>query len=108
MPNPINSVSPNDFYWSDVPEERELHDRTVQNLERRLSPPCGGPESVLAGALCGDDTAVSNACRAAQPGSVDAFLCDDQKLERAQQFVQTTTWELLRSLVVSVLIRVPK
>jgi hypothetical protein len=43
--------------------------------------------SVTGAALCGDQTAVSNACRSAQPDSFDEVLCDDRVLEKAQQFV---------------------
>jgi hypothetical protein len=46
---------------------------------------CRSPTTVIGGALCADDTAVSNACRRAKPGTVDDFLCDDRNLEKAQK-----------------------
>jgi hypothetical protein len=33
---------------------------------------------------CDDHTAVSNACRRAKPESLDSYLCDDKKMEKAQ------------------------
>jgi hypothetical protein len=41
-------------------------------------------DSVVAGALCGEDTVISDACRKAEPGTFDAYLCDDRKLEKVQ------------------------
>jgi hypothetical protein len=89
MPEPVSSISHNNAYWSDPPAE---------NPDRRLGSPCGSPKSVLTGMLCGDDTAVSNACRKALPGSVDAYLCDDRKLKAAQDLVERTTWDILKAL----------
>jgi len=108
MAEPINSISHRDVFWSDPPDERDLHDRLVENLDKRLSPPCGGPDTVLEGVLCGDDTAVSNACRKARPGSVDAYLCDDRKLKQAQDWVGQTTWDLIKKILTSALLRFVK
>jgi hypothetical protein len=105
MPGPITSVSNTDVYWSDPPAERELHDRIVRDLDQRSGGPCADPSSVIGGALCGDDTAVSNACRRSQPGSVDEYLCDDSKLKQAQDRVSETTWDMLKSIIAAALLR---
>ena len=108
MAEPLSPISHRDVYWSDFPAERDLHDRLVKDLDERLSPPCGGPNTVLEGVLCGDETAVSNACRRAQPGSVDAYLCDDRKLKAAQDWVGETTWDMLKRIVAAALLRFVK
>jgi hypothetical protein len=108
MPGPITSISNGDVYWSDPPAERELHDRIVEDLDQRPSGPCGSPRSVIDGVLCGDDTAVSTACRRAQPGSVDEYLCDDRKLKAAQDWVGETTWDMLKRILSAALLRTVK
>jgi hypothetical protein len=108
MPGPITSISNGDVHWSDPPAERELHDRIVADLDQRSSGPCSDPRSVVGGALCGDDTAVSNACRRARPGSTDAYLCDDRKLKQAQDWVGETTWDMLKRIISAALLRTAK
>jgi hypothetical protein len=89
MSDPINSVSYNNVRWDDPQAE---------SSEQHSSLLCGSPKSVLTGMLCGDETAVSNACRKAPPGSVDAYLCDDRKLKDAQDLVNQTVWDILKTL----------
>jgi hypothetical protein len=108
MPGPINSVSNRDVYWSEPPTANDRHDRTVSALEQRSGGSCANPGSVIGAALCGDDTAVSNACRRARPGSVDEYLCDDRKLAAAYQWVGRTTWDTLKSIVTAALFRTLK
>ena len=85
MPDPIVlGGASRDFGRNNPPEESELHDRNVKSLDSEIYGVCRNPDTVLGGALCGDDTAVSNACRRSQPGSVDAWVCDDKNLERVE------------------------
>jgi hypothetical protein len=37
-------------------------------------------------------TAVSNACRRAQPGTVDEYLCDDRNLEK----IEKSCWDIAK------------
>jgi hypothetical protein len=89
MTQPISSVSNNDAYWSRLPADAPDH---------RPNKMCESPKSVVTGALCGNDTAVSNACRKALPGTIDAYVCDDRKLAHAQDAVEKTTWYVLKAL----------
>lgn len=53
---------------------------------------CKNPEGVIEGLLCGDQTAISDACRRAKPGSIDNYLCDDKNLKQAQD----TAWGIAK------------
>jgi hypothetical protein len=48
--------------------------------------------------LCGDQTAVSNACRRAKPNTIDEALCDDPALQKAQNWfadISEKAWQLI-------------
>lgn len=47
---------------------------------------CQNANTVTAGALCGEDTVVSDACRA-PVSDVDAFVCDDRKMAGLQDTI---------------------
>lgn len=96
MSDPIASgVSPRDAVWSTPPDEAELHDRITKKIDDETFGVCRDPRTVLDGMICGDETAVSNACRRAKPESVDAFLCDDKKLES----LQSGAWDLAQKAI---------
>jgi hypothetical protein len=99
MSDPINPVSHDYARWADPSAEKP---------DQRSSPLCGNPRSVVAGMFCGDDVAVSNACRKALPGSAEAFLCDDRKLKEAQDLVEQTFWDILKALLLGRLARIVK
>jgi hypothetical protein len=92
MPDPISSVSHRDVYWNDPPSEAELHDHFDHQLSEQTYGFCRSPGSVIEGAICDDQTAVSNACRRSKPGSVDAYLCNDKNLEK----VENKAWEIAK------------
>ncbi len=93
MPEPIGSGFPTrDVGWYNAPEEGELHDRFTKKLDEQTFGVCRDPQSVLDGVICGDDTAISNACRRAKPESVDAYICDDKNLAKAED----TAWEIAK------------
>jgi len=69
MPDPVtSSVSYRDFYTHD-PEKDDFRDAILKGVDQRAYGVCATPEGLLAGVLCNDDTAVSNACRTAKPGT---------------------------------------
>ena len=58
----------------------------LKRADERAYGVCGGPTNVVGGVVCDDQTAISNACRRAEPGSIDDSLCDDLTLQGAQDF----------------------
>jgi hypothetical protein len=110
MPGPIPSLSGRDPFWFEPPppSERSSSEPLASAPDARPGVLCGDPKSVIAGAFCRDDTAVSNACRRAQPRSVDAYLCDDPGLKRAQDWVAKTAWDVLVKVAVSAFTRIWK
>jgi hypothetical protein len=107
MPGPIQSLSGRDPFWFEPPSPSERDSvGPLVDPGGRTPGLCGDPQGVIAGALCGDDTAVSNACRRAQPSSVDAYLCDDPGLKQAQDWVVKTTWDVLVKVAISALTRI--
>jgi hypothetical protein len=87
MPDPIGSVSRRDISWVDQPSDREDFRATIlQRADEGKYGVCGAPTTVIGAALCGDETAVSNACRRARPGTVDETFCDDTALRKAQDW----------------------
>jgi hypothetical protein len=88
MPDPISSVSYRDASWPEQPTERDDFRSTIQrSVDERSYGACHDPTTVVGATLCGDEVAVSNACRRAKPGTVDDALCDDPALQRAQQWL---------------------
>ena len=82
MPDPVNNaISYRDVYSYD----------------------CARPQGLLAGVLCSDSTAVSDACRTAVPGTTAAYVCDDRNLQGVQQAIQTTTWDILKNVIATAL-----
>ncbi len=84
MPAPIGSVSYRDIVWADQPSDREDFRETVTR-DGSYSV-CHDAPTVLGAAIWGHESDVSNACRCAQPGTIDALLCDDLALEKGQNF----------------------
>jgi hypothetical protein len=58
---------------------------------------CMHADSVISGALCGEDTVVSNACRAGH-GDIDKTLCDDKELKSVQDGVWNAMKEGLKMI----------
>jgi len=80
MADTIGSVSSRDFSWGDLPTDNlEMRDHARQQADAHTYGFCAEPSSVIGGALCGDDTAVSNACRRASPDSVDLGSANESK-----------------------------
>jgi hypothetical protein len=52
---------------------------------------------VISGALCGENTVISDACRAGK-SDVDRTLCDDKQLQAAQHGVWEATKDVLRMI----------
>lgn len=85
MTEPIRSVSPRDYTWADQPSERDDFRSTIAGrADARTYGACHEPSTVVGAALCDDQTALSNACRRAKPGTVDDILCDDRTLHEVQ------------------------
>jgi hypothetical protein len=88
MPDPSSSVTYRDISWADQPAERsDFRETLIGDLDERKYGICGDPTSVMGAALCGDELAVSNACRRAEPSTLDEVLCDDPPLHEAQKFL---------------------
>ncbi len=92
MPDPITSGTSRDWGWYDSPDEGEMHDRITKDADSQTYGICREPRTVLGGMAWGDQTAISNACRRAKPGSDDAYLCDDKNLAKAED----TAWEIAK------------
>jgi hypothetical protein len=85
MPDPIGSVSYRDVLWADQPSDREdFRDTVTRDTRDGFYSVCGELPTVLGAAIWGDETDISNACRCAEPGTLDALLCDDLALEEVQ------------------------
>ena len=52
---------------------------------------------MISGALCDEDTVISNACRAGH-GDIDRTLCDDTQLQAAQHGVWEATKDSLKTI----------
>src|SRR6266849_6553848 len=98
----INSVSFRDIYVHD-PDQDDMRDAIVKSADQRNYGVCAHPQGMVAGVLCNDDTAVSNACRTAKDGTTVAYLCDDRNLRDAQETVAKTTLDILKNIVASAL-----
>jgi hypothetical protein len=87
MSDPISSVSPRDISWIDQPSDRDdFRETLARRLDERTYGVCHDPATVIGAALCDDQAAAANACRRAQSGSVDEFLCDDPALQKVQDW----------------------
>jgi hypothetical protein len=103
MPEPIrNNVSYNDFSYYD-PDTDHTRETILSRLDQRTYGACARPEGILSSVVCGDDTAVSNACRTAKPGSAAAYVCNDKNLKAAQEEVERSTWDVLKNIIASAL-----
>jgi hypothetical protein len=103
MTDPFSPVSYRELSWPDLPiESADNRKRLLDHLEDETYGVCRMPSSVIGGALCGDATAISNACRRAAPGTVDAFLCDDKELEKLQNLAldlaKKASWRIVELL----------
>ena len=58
---------------------------------------CTHADSVISGALCGEDTVISNARRAGH-GDIDRILYDDKQLQATQHGVWEATKDTLRTI----------
>jgi hypothetical protein len=87
MPDPLGSVSYRDLSWPDQPSDRDDFRATLERrADERTYGICGEPKTVIGAMLCGDPTAVSNACRQSKPDTIDDTLCDDPALHRVQKW----------------------
>ena len=108
MPDPIGSASRRDISWIDQPSDREDFRATIlQRADERTYGVCGAPSTVIGAALCGDETAVSNACRRAKSGTFDETFCDDIALRKAQDWFAELA-EKAVELVLGAKMRQPK
>jgi len=108
MPDPLGSVSRRDIGWIDQPSDREDFRATIlQRADDRNYGVCGTPTTVVGAVLCGDETAVSNACRRAKPGTVDETFCDDVALREVQDWFAELAERALE-LVLGAKMRQPK
>ena len=88
MSDPIASVTHRDLSWPDLPSDRNDFRETIEHrADERTYGPCERPTTVIGAALCGNQDAVSSACRRAVPGTLDEYLCDDRALQKVQTFV---------------------
>jgi len=99
MPDPIGSVSHRDVYSYDPDLETGMHDRNLQHVDEQTFGACRAPQSVLGGASCGDDTAISNTCRRSKPGTVDGVLCDDKALHEVQKGLLSIAKEAAKKVI---------
>ena len=84
--NPISSAFSTAYHqWNDPVEGSALEY-------------CRGANTVTVGALCGEATVVSDACRAPN-NAVDAFVCDDGKMAEAQHTLLGTVKDLALSIL---------
>jgi hypothetical protein len=67
-------------------------------------PPCRNAEGVIEGFLCRDPKVVSDACRRATSG-FDAFVCDEPRMKRLEDSIVRETWTLMRTLLISWVLR---
>jgi hypothetical protein len=104
MPDPISSsVSYRDLSVYDPDNDVAMRDTLVKSADKESFGPCAHPQGLLSGVLCNDDTAVSDACRTAQPGTVTAYLCDDRSLAGVQEAVEKTTVDVLKNIIATAL-----
>jgi len=76
--------------WQRMQEEESSTSKAARDY-------CTHADSVVSGFLCNEDTVVSNACRAGR-GEMDQTLCDDKKLQAAQQGVWDTMKDALKMI----------
>jgi hypothetical protein len=108
VPDPIGLLSRRDVSWIDQPSDREDFRETIlHRLDARNYGVCGAPTTVIGAALCGDETAVSNACRRAKHGTVDETFCDDLALQKMQDWFARLA-EKAVELVLGAKMRQPK
>jgi hypothetical protein len=104
MPDPISSsVSYRDLSAYDPDKDVGMRDAIAKSADKQVLGPCANPQGLLAGVICNDDTAVSNACRTAQPGTATAYICDDRNLAGVQEQVEKTTWDVLKNIIATAL-----
>jgi hypothetical protein len=104
MPDPINSsISYRDVYAYDPEKDVGMRETVLKSADQQTYGACARPQGLLAGVLCGDDTAVSDACRTAKPGTTASYLCDDRNLAGIQDGVQRTTWDVLKNIIATAL-----
>ena len=76
--------------WQRMQDEETSTNRAARDY-------CTHADSVISGALCGEDTVISNACRAGH-GDLDQTLCDDRQLHEAQTTVWQATKDTLKTI----------
>ena len=103
MPSPLQSISPRDVAWQSGATEGQLHDDLVHQLDAKKSGACRDPQGVLSSVICGDDTAVSNACRNSKSGTFDSYVCDDTNFKKLQDVAEHATWDVLKSILAAAL-----
>ena len=63
---------------------------------------CRDADTVIEGFLCNEPTVVSNACRN-PTNAFDAFICDDKKMQELQWGILRETWNIVKTLAMSIL-----
>jgi len=76
--------------WQRLQEEESSANKTARDY-------CTQADSVISGALCDEDTVISNACRTPH-GDFDKTLCDDKQLQSAQHSVWEATKDTLKTI----------
>jgi hypothetical protein len=76
--------------WQRMQDEEDSLNKAARSY-------CTNANSVISGALCDEDTVISNACRAGH-GDIDQTLCDDKQLQAAQHGVWEATKDTLKTL----------
>jgi hypothetical protein len=91
MTQGIGGYSTNYDQWQRMQEAETTTNKTARDY-------CTHADSVLSGALCDEDTVISNACRAGH-GDVDKTLCDDKELQDAQHGVWNAMKDALKMIL---------
>jgi hypothetical protein len=99
MTQPIGSGAPG--RWQ-LPYENEF-DQTAEKVGLAY---CRNASTVVAGSLCDEPTAVSNACRSPR-NDFDAFVCDDTKMAGLQSSLREAAKDVLKMAASVVLGRMP-
>lgn len=76
--------------WQRMQQEETSANKTARDY-------CTNADSVISGALCDEDTVISNACRTPH-GDIDKTLCDDKQLHDAQTGVWQATKDTLKMI----------
>jgi len=99
MPQPIGSYG-RDYSYGNWNEPEPPVSKAARDY-------CARAHSVISGYLCDEPTTISDACREGK-SEVDRTLCDDRKLQAAQDGVWSATKEILKTIVSTIIGRMDK